>query len=75
VSSTFRANNILLVQWFLIVWGRGFPRGYVGSVSEMQGMGCNSPRIAGTEDLSLISLQDAAAQIVPALWGFGLKVT
>jgi hypothetical protein len=41
----------------------------------MQGMGCNSPRIAGTEDLSLISLQDAAAQIVPALWGFGLKVT
>ena len=50
VTSTSRAKNILLVQWFLIGWGPDCLRGYVGSVLEMQGLGCSSPRFAGTED-------------------------
>jgi hypothetical protein len=69
-TSTSRAKNISLVQWFLIRWRTRLPprlRGFrVGSgrVGLQLTMHCSTRR-----PYSLISLQVAAAQMVPALLG------
>ena len=75
VSSTSRARNILLVQWFLIGWGPDCTRGYVGSILEMQGLGCSSPRFARTED----PIRSSRSKVRPLnlfrrCWGFGPEV-
>ena len=75
VSGTSRAKNILLVQWFLIGWGPDCIRGYVGSILEMQGLGCSSPRFARAEDRVRSSRSKVRPlKLVQRCWGFGTEV-
>ena len=70
MTSTSRAKNISLVQWFLIGWRTRLPprlrRFRVGSgrIGLRLPMHCSNRR-----SYSLISLQVAPAQMVPALSG------